>query len=154
MASFYKGPRGCLNMISTLISLFQTHKPWQVEIQNLHESLVPISGEAESLQGELVRCVQSLADEANRNGWMNWDRGDEESLEVLERFLPDPKVFDQSLCELIRAKLGQIRYAGEKGADDGDMGYAEISFIAEHVVLWCRKNRKSVLKPIDSTWLD
>ncbi len=51
---------------------------WQQTLRRLRKNLVPLSGEAETLQGELVRCVDNLNDEAMRNGWMNWDAGDEE----------------------------------------------------------------------------
>lgn len=141
-------------MISTLKSWLQPQKRWQDEIQELHETLVPASGEAETLQGELVRCVQNLADECHRNGWMNWDEGDEEGIEILKRYLDDPKVFSESIRASIRSNLDKIKYAGEKGADEGNLAYDEIKFIAEHVVLWCRKNRKMITKDPEKTWLD
>ena|ERR1700677_2372248 len=141
-------------MLSRIKSLFQREIPWQKEIQELWKELASTSGEAETLQGELVRCIQNLADEANRNGWMNWDSANEGEIEVLKKFLNDAKVFSAEECKLIQAKLDKIQYAGTKGADEGFFGYEEIKYIAERVVLWCRANRKLLYKAPEETWLD
>lgn len=141
-------------MIAAIKSWFKRPVRWQDEIQELHKNLVPFAGEAESLQGELVRCIQNLADECYRNGWMNWDIGDEESTEILSRYLDDPNVFAETERTLIRINLDKIKYAGEKGADEGSFAYGEIRFIAERVVLWCRKNRKLITRDMEETWLD
>jgi len=139
-------------MIRTLKSLFQRPKPWQKEIQELHKTLVPLRGEAETLQGELVRYIQNLADECYRNGWMNWDEGDEESIEILKRYLIDTKSFSAGIRTSLQSKLDKIKHTGEESAGDGDLAYEEIKFVAEQVVLWCRKNPKLIRKDPDKTW--
>lgn len=148
------GPRGYDEMIAALKSLFFREKPWQEEIQNLWKTLVPIGGEAETLQGELVRSIQTLADECHRNGWMNWDDTYIEKIEVLKRFLPDPKVFSEEERTLILSAINHIRYCGEKGADQGQLGYDKIKLIAQKVVIWCRSHKKLIYKKPDQTWLD
>src|SRR5260221_10149736 len=112
-------------MLSRLKSLFQREKPWQEEIQELWKNLAPANGEAETLQGELVRCIQNLADEANRNGWMNWDSANEDEIQVLKKFLDDKQAFSAEERQLIQTKLDKIQYAGTKGANEGFMGYDE-----------------------------
>jgi len=141
-------------MLSRIKSLFQREKPWQKEIQELWKELAPISGEAKTLQGELVRCIQNLADEAHRNGWLNWDSANEDEIQVLKRFLDDARVFSAEQCRSIQAKLDKIQYAGSKGAYEGFFGYEEIKYVAERVVLWCRANRKLIYKSPEETWLD
>jgi hypothetical protein len=144
-------------MFSLLNNLFASKKPketWQKTIQRLAEELVPVSREAETLQGELVRCINNLADEANRNGWMNWDSGDEESIEILRRYLPDEKVFPKPVCKEIHTALDKIFYAGEKGADEGEFGYDEIEFVARHVVEWCSSKHQLIYKNPEAIWLD
>jgi hypothetical protein len=144
-------------MFGSLKQLFGSKRPketWQEIIHRLTKELVPPSGEAETLQGELVRCINNLADEATRNGWMNWDTGDKESIEVLRRYLPDGKVFSESVQKEIRAALDKICYAGEKGADEGVFGYDQIKFIARHVAQWCNFHKELIYKSPEAIWLD
>ena len=123
-------------------------------MRRLEKELVPLSGEAETLQGELVRCIDNLADEASRNGWMNWDVGDEESIDTLRRYLPDKKVFPDAVRKEIHSALDKIRYAGEKGADEGEFGSVEIKFIARHVAEWCNSQHDLIYKNPEAIWLD
>ena len=127
---------------------------WQETLRRLGKTLVPLSGEAETLQGELVRCVGNLNDEATRNGWMNWDEGDVESIEVLRRYLPDTDVFSGTVCERIQKALDTVRYAGERGADKGMFGYDELTFLAQRVAEWCIRYGELKYKNPEATWLD
>lgn len=45
---------------------------WQAEFARLWDELVPPRGQARTVQGELIRCVGRLTDEAYRNGNQNW----------------------------------------------------------------------------------
>jgi len=45
---------------------------WKREQTRLWQTLVPKSGRASTLQGELIRITGKLTDEAYRNGNMNW----------------------------------------------------------------------------------
>lgn len=127
---------------------------WQETLKRLTKELVPVEGEAETLQGELVRCIGNLGDEAHRNGWMNWDVGDVESVDVLRRYLPDRAVFSKEVCQQILKSLDTVRHAGEKGADEGVFGYEELKFLAEHVAEWCKHQSKLMYKNPEATWLE
>jgi len=48
------------------------------EARRLWQAHVPASGPPASVQGELLRCVEKLRDEAQRNGNVNWGAGHEE----------------------------------------------------------------------------
>jgi hypothetical protein len=150
-------------MFERIKQLFQKPKPkesskpvenWRETLRRLRKDLVPLSGEAETLQGELVRCIENLADEAHRNGWMNWDEGDVESIDVLRRYLPDPEVFSDDICRQIHKALDAVRYAGEKGAGKGKFGYEELSFLARRVAEWCVFYGELEYKNPEATWLD
>lgn len=143
-----------LNWLKKLFGSTANEEPWQDTLQRLANELVPPAGEAQTLQGELVRCINNLADEAERNGWMNYDEGDEESVEVLERYLPDAEIFNESLRRQITSALEKIRYAGERGADRGEFAYDEIAFIARHVAIWCNRKEELLFKNPEATWLD
>ena len=115
---------------------------------------MPLSGEAETIQGEIVRCISNLNEEATRNGWMNWDGGDVESIEVLRRYLPDEAVFSEPVRQQIEKALDIVRYAGEQGADEGVFGYDELKFLAQHVAEWCIHYDELTYKHPEATWLD
>ena len=51
--------------------MMATYKWWE-EYERLQSALVPPSGQADTVQGEMVRCVGKLTDEAYRNGNINW----------------------------------------------------------------------------------
>lgn len=46
---------------------------WKKEHERLWAALVPNEGQADTLQGELIRIAGKLTDEAYRNGNINWD---------------------------------------------------------------------------------
>jgi hypothetical protein len=48
---------------------------WEDQHQELWELLVPSSGAAGTIQGEVVRIAGRIHDELERNGGANWDRG-------------------------------------------------------------------------------
>lgn len=144
-------------MFDRIKRIFQKETPkesWQEILRRLGQTLVPVSGEAETLQGELVRCVSSLNDEATRNGWMNWDEGDVESVDVLRRYLPDPDVFSETVNQQIHKGLDAVRYAGERGADKGVFAYDELRFLAQCVAEWCVYYAELEYKNPEATWLD
>ena len=70
---------------------------------------VPPSGQAETVQGELLRAVEKLRDEATRNGNGNWDDGFEKLLGYLERHLPDERLFPADTNRRIAAVLARLR---------------------------------------------
>ena len=127
---------------------------WEETLRRVGKTLVPLSGEAETLQGEMVRCISNLNDEATRNGWENWDEGDVESIEVLRRFLPDPEVFSETVNQQIHKSLDAVRYAGEGGADEGMLADDELKFLAQRVAEWCIHFEELEYKNPEATWLD
>lgn len=144
-------------MFEKLKQAFRKSPPketWQATLTRLGKELVPLSGEAETLQGELVRCIANLNDEAKRNGWMNWDKGDVESVEMLRRYLPEPGVFSEDVCQQINKALDVVTYAGKKGADEGEFAYEELTFLAQRVAEWCVHFSELEHKKPEVTWLD
>jgi hypothetical protein len=127
---------------------------WQETLQRLTKELVPVGGEADTLQGELVRCIGNLGDEAHRNGWTNWDVGDVEAIDVLRRYLSDRAVFSAEICQQIQKALDTVRKAGEKSADEGVFGYEQLKFLAQRVAEWCQHHSDLIHKSPEATWLD
>jgi hypothetical protein len=48
---------------------------YSAEAGALWRNYVPKRGQADTVQGELIRAVEKLRDEAHRNGNVNWDGG-------------------------------------------------------------------------------
>lgn len=69
------------------------------EAKQIWKSFVPKSGQAKTVQGELLRAVEKLRDEALGNGNMNWDKGFEILLIYLENKLTDTNVFSAERIE-------------------------------------------------------
>jgi len=59
-------------------------EPNYIEIGRfIWQNYVPKSGQADTVQGELLRANEKLRDESQRNGNINWDQGHE----ILARFI-------------------------------------------------------------------
>jgi hypothetical protein len=68
-------------------------KDWRSKFKRLWKDLVPPSGQASSVHGELVRAVGRLKDEAFRNGNRNFGRNHRMLCKFVRQNLRDPKVF-------------------------------------------------------------
>jgi hypothetical protein len=79
------------------------------EAKGIWQSFVPKSGQSATVQGELLRAVEKLRDEATRNGNGNWDEGFEILLRYLEKHLLDPAVFQQDLLATTKSTLSRLR---------------------------------------------
>lgn len=118
----------------------------------LWRELVPPMNQADTKQGELVRCIGNLEDESSRNGNANWDELNEEEIEFLSTHLPDAAVFSAEQCEQIRNDLKQVLAAGRSGHGEGED--FENHFTAEDIVFdrltwrvvdWCDANPEPIL---------
>lgn len=63
------------------------------EATEIWRRFVPPKGQADTVQGELLRAVEKLRDEATRNGNGNWDDGFEQLLSYLKLHLLDAEVY-------------------------------------------------------------
>jgi hypothetical protein len=76
------------------------HESFKLSAHNfaeLWEDLVPENGQANSIQGEILRAIGVLAGEERRNGCVNWDRyfkDYEDLIEFLRTWLPNERVFN------------------------------------------------------------
>lgn len=73
------------------------------------QNLVPKNGQAETVQGELLRAVEKLRWEAQTNGNINWDQGFQILLDYLEAVLGAEPKFPQADRDGIRADLERLR---------------------------------------------
>ena len=78
------------------------------EARTLWQTYVPARGQADTVQGELIRAIEKLRDEAQRNGNVNWD----ESHVILAEFVRDrllgSKLFDEAASAEIERDVGRL----------------------------------------------
>lgn len=79
------------------------------EASALWKTYVPPKGQAETVQGELIRAVEKLRDEAQRNGNMNWDDGHEILAAFVRDTLVGSGVFESSACREIEGDVARLR---------------------------------------------
>jgi hypothetical protein len=78
------------------------------EVRSLWRTSVPRSGQAATVHGELLRAVEKLRDEAQRNGNINWDTGHEILIAYLRDNLPGSALFDKTAGQEIKTDLDSL----------------------------------------------
>ena len=78
------------------------------EARDLWVRYVPPAGQADTVQGELMRAVEKLRDEAQRNGNQNWDSGHVILAEYLRDTLTMSGLFDAMAAGEIRGDVGRL----------------------------------------------
>jgi hypothetical protein len=74
----------------------------------LWRTYVPPRGQADTVQGELIRSVEKLRDEAQRNGNINWRRDHAVLAEYLRTTLVDSGIFSPESCGQIEADVERL----------------------------------------------
>jgi hypothetical protein len=82
---------------------------WQDEEQRLWGLLVPPSGAAPTVQGEVIRAAGRLASEAYRNGNINWGKMYEDFCIFLADTLADYSVFSEEEVGAIQKITRELR---------------------------------------------
>jgi hypothetical protein len=87
------------------------------------------------VQGELIRAIEKLRDEAQRNGNCNWDHGHEIFCSFLRDTLCDSAVFDSAAIAEIKADISRL--------EDHEHPYYEDDLydrLTDRIVEWCQKH--------------
>jgi hypothetical protein len=108
---------------------------WRSEFQRLWRELVPATGQAKTVQGELVRAIGRLSDEAYRNGNINFDKGHRIQCEYLRKNLKDRAVFSEAEIQEIDQWIDRILDAKNPDLSGSSSPYYRL---AEKVVAWCK----------------
>lgn len=107
------------------------------------EELVPLSGTAGTVQGELLRAVESLRSEARRNGNGNWGQRFEELLDVLEYYLLDGDIVPEARRFEIGDDIARLRNSEFTPYLDNDL----YDRLADAVVTFCESNPELIALP-------
>lgn len=111
---------------------------WQEQFDDLYSYLVPSSGQAKTMQGELIRLSGRISDELMRNGGINWDREYKKMLKSsLDYFGQGENPFSPSQLSEVEDIIKTLY----DGNDNKDM----IDRLMELSVLWVTQNPNPVL---------
>lgn len=121
---------------------------WDIQPQ-LWERLVPRSGQADTVQGELIRAIGKATDEAYRNGNRNWASGYERLIRFVADTLDDPETFSDEQRRKIRALADSII----ANADTPDLsGHGSAHYdLTEMAVRWCLANPEPIAHRHDAS---
>ena len=96
---------------------------------------VPPSGQADTVEGELLRAVEKLRWEAQSNGNINWDEGFEILIRFLRAHLLDAAIYPDDVLIATRAILDRLSHPSLAVVEDEP--YDELG---DCVVEWYRHN--------------
>jgi len=112
------------------------------EAKYLWDTFVPKKGQAETVQGELIRAIEKLRDEAQRNGNINWDEGHVILSNYILEHLTAGNDFSDEDKEKIKKDVKKIQ--------EYDNPYTENDLydeLLDYIVLWARKHKELILNP-------
>lgn len=116
------------------------HKSYFEAAKIIWQKLVPMSGQADTVQGELLRAIEKLRDEAQRNGNGNFNQSCHEMLiDYLRLNLVDENVFEKETNREINNDLDRLLKKNNPYTDD-DL----YDRITNRIVDWYLKNPKQV----------
>lgn len=87
------------------------------EAKKMWHEYVPRQGQASTIRGELLRSIEKLRDEAQRNGNANWDKGHILMAELLRQHLGGGGLSEKSQ-NIAKADLNRIMDYGNPYTDD------------------------------------
>jgi len=105
------------------------------EAKQLWQTYVPKAGQADTVQGELIRAVEKLRDEAQKNGNCNWDRGHEILCSFIRDTLCNSGVFDSAAISEIKSDTARLEDYEHPYCDD-DL----YDRLTDRIVEWYHKN--------------
>jgi hypothetical protein len=108
------------------------------------KNLVPKSGQANTVQGELLRAVEKLSWEAQNNGNGNWDVGFEKLTTFLRATLGAEHRLSAQMQKSVRRDLDTLSNFEEPYIED-DL----YDRLTEAVVAYCRLNPVLIAKSVD-----
>ncbi len=85
-----------------------TKQEYREKGRYLWQNYVPKRGQADTVQGELIRALGKLWDESHRNGNINWDTGHEILAKYIEDTLINSGIFNIDDINQIREDIARV----------------------------------------------
>lgn len=111
---------------------------WQSQFEELWEFLIPSSGSAKTVQGEVIRIAGKVRDEIYRNGGGNWDIDFKKMLDTFLVYLNSDNTLPIDEIKKANSLVKDIRRSGDAEID-------ELNFLCELATKWVLINPTPVL---------
>ena len=106
---------------------------WEEQDEELWSFLIPSSGPAQTVQGEVIRIPGRVRDELDRNGGVNWDRDYRKMLQAMPQYLSLGTPLSDQELEEIKQVIAQIH---SKENDDE----ASLDYLCQLALAWIKQN--------------
>ena len=118
--------------------IFVKEGSWEEQYEELWSFLIPSSGAAKTVQGEVIRIPGRVRDELDRNGGANWDRDYRKMLQTLSQYLSlGNPLSEQELAET-KELIAQVH---GKDFDDGP----RLDRLCQLAIAWIKQNPEPLL---------
>jgi len=118
--------------------IFVKEGSWEEQYEELWSFLIPSSGAAKTVQGEVIRIPGRVRDELDRNGGANWDRDYRKMLQALPQYLSlGIPLSDQELAET-KELITQVH-----GKDFDDE--PRLDRLCQLAIAWIKQNPEPLL---------
>lgn len=104
---------------------------WQDQHKQLWDVLVPVDGNASTIQGEVIRITSNIGDEIDRNGGMNWDEEYQAMLVAMGNYLASGKSLTDKDLKLVANAIQDL---------DTGQDYDAAASLSELAVKWVKLN--------------
>ncbi len=111
---------------------------WKPEYSRLWRDLVPGSGVAESLQGEIIRIMGTSTREAYQNGNNNWSERHDLQMRFVEAMLTDG-TFDRQFASEVHSLTAEILETLDTPDLSGSSS-CPLYRLTRLVVAWCHEH--------------
>lgn len=106
---------------------------WEEQYEELWSFLIPSSGAAKTVQGEVIRIPGRVRDELDRNGGANWDRDYRKMLQALPQYLSLGNPLSNQELEESKQVIARIH---SKESDDE----ASLDRLCQLAIAWIKQN--------------
>lgn len=111
---------------------------WKEQYEELWSFLIPSSGAAKTVQGEVIRIPGRVRDELDRNGGANWDRDYRKMLQALPQYLSLGNPLSDQELEETKELIAQVH---GKDFDDGP----RLDRLCQLAIAWIKQNPEPFL---------
>ena len=111
---------------------------WEEQYEELWSFLIPSSGAAKTVQGEVIRIPGRVRDELDRNGGVNWDRDYRKMLQALPQYLSLGIPLSDQELEETKELIAQVH---GKDFDDGP----RLDRLCQLAIAWIKQNPEPFL---------
>ena len=111
---------------------------WEEQYEELWSFLIPSSGAAKTVQGEVIRIPGRVRDELDRNGGVNWDRDYRKMLQALPQYLSLGIPLSEQELEETKELIAQVH-----GKDFDDE--PRLDRLCQLALAWIKQNPEPLL---------